>query len=423
MNWAALFFGFALVIIVFVYFGYPLLIGLLGRLRPKPVQKSRVQPTVTLLIAAYNEEEIILRKIENSLKLSYPRKLLEIVVVSDGSTDATASIVREFAPQGIVLHHRKERKGKGAAISRVLSLCRGEIILFSDANNFFFEDVIEKLVRNFADPTVGAVSGKKVLHSAGSELGKSENLYWRYESFIRSQESRFGSTSATLGEVLAVRRVLCQSSPEDVINDDFFFAIQVIQRGFRVVYEPEAISVESSTFSETSEITRRSRIAAGYLQSWALLPMLLKETSWWICFQIVSHKLLRPFTPIFMLVVFLTTVLLVLNGSYLPNVMLAAAGAQVLFYSLAVVGGVLAVLGKRKQLFYLPYYLCITHFAYLLEAAPNSVESEGRFRLSTILSHLSFGVHRNLVSEFGFQHPEVLVALDAPEVLLRLQEG
>jgi len=351
-------------VIIYVFIGYPILIAILAKFRTKLVGKGLIQPSVTLLISAYNEKYVIRKKIENSLKLEYPNEKLEIVIVADGSTDCTCSIVSEYANQGIVLHYEPKRRGKTSAINRVITMTHGDIILFSDANNIYRPDVIQNLVNNFADPIVGAVTGKKILYKTKSALSKSENLYWRYESFIRKMESQFGSTAGALGEVLAIRRELYSSIPDSVINDDFFIAMQVIKQGYRVIYEPEAVSEEMPSASLKAESVRRTRISAGNYQAFVMLPTLFLNSPIFV-FQAISHKLLRPLVPIFMILALITNLIIVLRYGYLSNVFIIALIIQTLFYFLAAVGAYLSNSGIQSIPFYIPYYFCFTNFSYL----------------------------------------------------------
>lgn len=363
MHVMAFLFWLSAGVIIYVYIGYPLLIALLAWLRTKPVRRRQIQPSVTLLIAAYNEEDVIREKIENSLILDYPEDKLEIAIVADGSTDRTSAIVLEYSDQSVVLYYQPGREGKMAALNRAVPLTHGEIILFSDANNLYRRNVIQKVVRNFADPSVGAVSGQKILGGTKSAIGESENLYWRYESFIRTKESHFSSTTGVQGEILAIRRQLYVAPPKSVINDDFFLAMQIIKQGCRVIYEQEAISEEIPTTSMKGEVVRRSRISAGNIQALLMLPRLLQGAPVFAYFQAISHSLLRPLVPLFMVVALVTNLLLVMRQTHLMNLIIGVGIAQALFYVVAAGGAGFAKLGLKVKPFYLPYHFCATNFA------------------------------------------------------------
>ena len=197
----ALLFWVSLGGILYTYFGYPVLIFLLAKTIQKPETYQTDKPSVTLLIAAYNEETVIEDKIKNSLAIEYPKDLLQILVVTDGSRDRTPEIAKRYINYGIEILHEPERRGKMAAINRALPNARGEIVIFSDANNYYQADTILKLIQPFGNPRVGGVTGAKVIGQGDGSLGASEGLYWKYESFIKKQESRAGSVPA--------RRVKC----------------------------------------------------------------------------------------------------------------------------------------------------------------------------------------------------------------------
>ncbi len=230
------FFWVFFAIILYTYLGYPLILFLLARIKSVKTLKGSWQPTVTLLIAAYNEEDCIARKLENSLQIAYPVDKLQILVAADGSDDQTVAIVNSFASKGVAISYQPLREGKMAAISRAMELARGEIIVFSDANNLYPADTIQALVDPMIDPRVGGVSGAKTIVWSNDTFGHSEGSYWKYESFIKQQETRLSSCTAVSGEIFAMRRGLFEAAPRGIINDDFFLAMHILRKGYRVVY-------------------------------------------------------------------------------------------------------------------------------------------------------------------------------------------
>jgi biofilm PGA synthesis N-glycosyltransferase PgaC len=219
-------------LIAYVYVCYPVLLAILARVFPrKKSANSSGTPTVTLLIAAHNEAATIQQKLENSLSLDYPPAQLQIVVAADGSDDGTVAIVEQYAERGVVLSYQPERCGKMTAINRAMALAQGEIVVFSDANNVYDSAVLQELVRPFMDGAVGGVSGAKTIVKGDGPLGSSEGLYWKYESFIKQKETQLGSCVGAAGEVFAIRRHLFEAPPSDVINDDLYMALRLIQRG------------------------------------------------------------------------------------------------------------------------------------------------------------------------------------------------
>lgn len=361
-------------LIVYTYAGYPVLLTLLARLRrqpPAPRTDAGDLPTITLVITAYNEQAAIKRKLENSLALDYPRERLHILVVDDGSQDRTAEIVRAYAGQGVELVSEPPRRGKLAAINRAMRHVGGDLVLFSDANNLYDPQVLRTMARAFADPRVGGASGAKRMLASDDSLGASEGLYWKYESFIKRQETRLGSCTSASGDLFAMRRALYQAPPDNIINEDFYLALSVIARGYRVVYVPAAHSYDSISDSAQGEIERRARIVAGRYQMLAAAPALLSLKRPLIAWQVVSHKFLRPLVPLAMAGAFITNVLAVMlpdsrRGSWLTlgapfNAVLLVA--QLAFYAAALAGNVWHFSGALGKLVYLPTFLLNSNFA------------------------------------------------------------
>jgi biofilm PGA synthesis N-glycosyltransferase PgaC len=372
----ALFFWISSGGILYTYFGYPLLIFLLGKLVRKTEVFQPYEPAVTLLIAAYNEEIIIEEKIRNSLAIDYPKELFQILIVADGSSDNTTEIVQRHAESGVELLYQPERRGKMAAINRALPHARGEIIVFSDANNYYHADTICNLVRPFGDPKVGAATGAKIIVQGDGSLGASEGLYWKYESFIKKQESLLGSCTSAAGEVLAIRKDLYSSPPDNIINDDFFIAMQIVRSGYRLVYVPEAKSIERVSPSARDEITRRTRINAGRFQAIAMAKQILPFDRPLLVWQIFSHKFLRPLIPFGMIgaaVFNLVAVLfppesnsLLILGKPFSIILLSLQGV---FYALAGIGMNSGHRGEKNRLlrlFYLPAFLTHSNWAALM---------------------------------------------------------
>lgn len=351
--------------ILYTYFGYPILITLLARLRP-PLRFDEPKenlPMVTLLIAAYNEELAIEEKIQNSLNLDYPKDRLQILIVNDGSSDRTRDILDAYAGRGVEVFHQPQRGGKMAAINRGIADARGDIILFSDANNTYHPDTVKKIIAPFSDPHIGAVSGAKVIEKGDGSLGESEGLYWKYESYIKKQESRLGSCTSATGEILAIRKGKYVAPPQGIINDDFYTAMQVVRQGDRLVYAPDAKSSERVSPTPQDEIKRRSRINAGRYQSFALAKHTLPINNPLLMWQIFSHKFLRLMLPFLMIAAALTNLVIVLLAS--NNFWLILLVGQAIFYGLALIGDRLPKKSKLGRLLYLPAFLTNSNMASL----------------------------------------------------------
>lgn len=367
-------FWLSVVLIIYAYAGYPLLIFLFGRFG-KPLKCSnKFRPTITLIFAAYNEEKVVGRKLKNCLALDYPRDKLQIIVANDGSTDATAEIVKEYANQGVELVSFPRRRGKLHALNDAVTSARGEILLFSDADNFYPPNVLIEIAKYFADPSVGAVSGGRDVIGA-SPLGKAEGLYWKYEEFIKINETRLGNCVGVAGDLLAIRKSLFTPPPAKIINDDFYMALSIIKRGYRVVYAPEARSSHPVAASEQGEIERRARMIAGRYQamflSWQLLPFSNPIVVW----QIISHKFLRPLVPFAMILALAANflALFVSPASAEPSLLFLGAPygvviftGQVVFYLLAAAGKKYKPGGVFGRILYLPTFLVNSNFAALI---------------------------------------------------------
>jgi len=349
-------------LIAYSYLGYPVILMILGFRKGKKVSKGEITPTASLLILAYNEEKIIRKKIENSLDLDYPRDKLEVVVASE-STDATNEIVREYAEQEITLYSFKGREGKQATIYRVTPLLKGEIVIFSDANALYQRDAITKLVRNFNDPRVGCVSGElKYVNSQEVSIGKTEGLYWKYEVFTKKLESRIGSVLGANGSIYAIRKKLYTPISKHR-GDDFEIPIKIAQKGYKVVFEPEAISFEKVSTRTREEFKRKVRIIAWVWKSaLILLKDSVKSFDGLLIFQLISHKLLRWLVPMFLALLFISNVFLASSFFY-GTLLLVQLG----FYLLGFLGYIEDKRGRKlNKIIGVVYYFCMVNLAAFL---------------------------------------------------------
>jgi len=359
-------FWLCVLMIAYVYAGYPLIIALLARLKRRKQEFPVITPQVSILIAAYNEERVIAEKIENTLALEYPRECMQIVVAVDGSDDRTVEIVQSYADQGVELSYKPVRNGKMAAINRAMPALKHEIVVFSDANNMYAKDALIELVKPFCDPRVGAVSGSKNLLDDPDALVKADGLYWRYESSIKKNETALGSCTSAVGEIMALRRSLYQPPPPRVINDDFVIGLNVVRQGYRLVYAPNARSYERGSFSEKEEAIRRSRIVAGRYQVMLMSGSLLPWRNPVFVWQMISHKFMRPLVPLMMLMALLASIAALIwppQAEHAAWLYLASPynvivfGLEMLMYVLAVLGGLFKGRGWIGKLLYLPAFL------------------------------------------------------------------
>lgn len=353
IAWA---FWSAVGVILYTFFGYPLLLTVAARLRPRPHKQAPITPSVTILIPAYNEARVIEAKLENSLAQDYPQEKLDVLVVADGSDDDTAARAQRYARRGVRVLHEPVRRGKIAAVNRAMPWVKSEVVVFTDANAMLTENAVAALVRHFADPEVAAVAGEKRVAGGG------EGLYWRYESYLKGLDSRLSSVMGAAGELFALRRHLFQPPPQDSIIEDFVLSMELVAAGWRVVYEPAAVAFEEGAPSLQADWRRRTRIAAGGFQAIARLRPLLHPRYGLVWWQYISHRVLRwAVTPFLLPAAFVLNWLLIAHPFYL---MLALG--QTLFYGTGLLGYRQAKQGRGGGLPYIVFFFCLTNVAALV---------------------------------------------------------
>jgi len=344
---AAVIFWASLAGAVYTYLGYPLLLALVHRWFPRrPVPPWVELPRVSLILAAYNEEAWIERKLANCLALDYPPDKLEVLVGSDGSTDRTEQLAARFADRGVRLCAFSPRRGKMATVNRLVRQATGEICVFTDISELFDPDAVQRLVAPLADPRVGAVTGNHIYHRKRTGLGAGTALYWRFQRYLQRAESRIDSVFACDGTIYACRRDLFPYPPDDTINDDVAVPLGIIARGRRVVFEPAAVARGEVLAQAERFLQQKKRGQAGRYQNFARCPALFRPwplSRWWI---FISHCVMPVVVPWLLVLVLLSN--LVLAGSGQP-LYVGLLIAQVLFYALAAVGYV----AERRD-WYLP---------------------------------------------------------------------
>lgn len=356
---------FFLFIIFYAYLGYPITLFAFSLFSHHPVKKDEnFFPEVSLLIAAYNEEDSIADKIKNSLEIDYPKEKMEIVVVSDGSTDRTDEIVKQFENTGVRLFRVEGRVGKTEARNQAVLAMRREIIVFSDATSVYKKDAIKKLVSNFADRTVGMVSGNLVyFDKTQGTMGLATKLYWKYESAIKKAQSRLYTLTGAVGCINAFRRNLYHVLPPNII-EDFTEPLMIVAQDYRVVYEAQAISYERTTQKPAQEFKMRVRVIRGGMKGflYAFRRLEFKKHGL-VILQLIAHKVLRWLVPIFLMVLFFTNLIaLIITQSWLANTLM---GAQVICYSLALVGMWWKPPGIVGKIISVPTYFLVVNAASL----------------------------------------------------------
>jgi len=362
---AVVIFWASLLLLLYAYLGYPALIGAWAMLRPHPNGAGASLPTVTIVVVAHNEAGRIGARIENLLAIDYPRGSLEILIVSDGSTDATAVRARAGEPAGMRVIAFQARRGKPAVLNDIVPRSRGDIVVLADARQRFDPGAVRALVAHFADPEVGAVSGDLILTDPGpgTTVGKGVGAYRRYESFVRLCESRIGSTVGATGAIYAIRRNLFMPLPEDTILDDVLLPMRIARRGYRVLFEPAARAFDRAPATAREEFGRKARTLAGNFQLFSRETWLLNPLGNRLWLQTVSHKGLRLLGPGLLLAA-LTSNLVLIDR---PGYRLALLG-QATFYAGALLGGLLRGTGKVRSLISLPYTFCLVNGAALVGA-------------------------------------------------------
>lgn len=323
-------FAGSLFLVLFAYFGYPLTLWLIGRFRVKTVAKAPFYPPLTLIITAFNEEKRIREKLENTLALQYPREQLQVLVASDGSTDATNRIVEEYADRGIELFHVKERGGKENAQKEAVAVARGDVLAFSDVATRLEPEGLMEIVANFADPSVGCVSSvDRILGRDGKPCG--EGFYVRYEMWLRRLESQVHSLVGLSGSFFAARRLVCQDFSSEM-QSDFRTLLNSMRLGMRGVSDPGAVGFYPDVADNRKEFDRKVRtVLRGLTVFFRNLEFLNPVRYGFFSYQFFCHKLLRWLVPLFLLLAFFSNVILAAQSPWYAALLVAQLG----FYALA----------------------------------------------------------------------------------------
>jgi cellulose synthase/poly-beta-1,6-N-acetylglucosamine synthase-like glycosyltransferase len=342
-------FWLGLAALAYTFVGYGLLMRWLAsrRARTAPPSGPATHPSVTAIVVAHNEEASIVARVQNLLASEYPADRLHVLVVSDGSTDATVRRAQAVADPRVAILTRLGRSGKAACLNAAFRQCSGDLVVLTDARQDFAADTIRRLAAHFADPRVGAVSGALEIKQAQTGIGTAVDTYWRHEKVIRAAEAQWDSCIGCTGAVYAVRRALFEPIPEDTLLDDVVIPMQIAIRGYRVLHDPTAVAHDPQALEPSAERARKRRTLAGNFQMLFRYPHWLlpwRNRLWW---QLLSHKYLRIFAPVFLAQVLLANLALLARPFYR-----ATFFAQLVFYTLSRLGAQ----GSRLQqrLFSLP---------------------------------------------------------------------
>ncbi|MGA1823529.1 MAG: glycosyltransferase family 2 protein [bacterium] len=329
-------------------------------------------PSVSIVVAAYNEEKIIESKLKNISALDYPKDRITSLIASDGSDDATCEIVRGYGASNITLVELP-RSGKVNVLNSAVPLAHGEIIVFSDANTMYRPDAIKKLVTHFKDPGIGCVCGNLTLVNPKKlQSGEGESFYWRYESWIKEKESRLGCVVGANGAIYAIRKSLFEKMPAKVINDDFHISMKIMERGHKVIYEKEAIGTEDVALDFNSEFLRHVRDGAGHYQEIAYLTGLLNPFKGIRFFAYVSHRFIRWIVPFLLPIIIIFNIPLLQSYPYRILFIL-----QISMYTLAILTFFLQRADIETGIFKIPFFFLSINCALIIGFFKNISGAQG----------------------------------------------
>ncbi len=365
-------FFISFLILFYSYIGYGILLYLLVKVKRLFSKKTsyesdpNFEPEITLIVAAYNEEDIIEQKIKNSLDLDYPFDKLSLIFVTDGSVDATPGIIGKY--NQIKLLHQEDRKGKLSAMNRAIKFVETPYIIFSDANTLLNNAAVREIVKHYADPKVGGVAGEKKIISQMKDkaVAAGEGIYWKYESFLKRLDSEFYSVVGAAGELFSIRTSLFHEVPPDTIIEDFVQSLQLCKDGWLVRYEPNAYATESASSSMQEEQKRKVRIAAGGFQAMIILKDLFNVFRYPVLsFQFISHRILRwTLCPVCLVTGLISNFLLVYKNE--GRLYIVVLLVQIVFYAMALTGWIFARKNIKTKVFYIPYYFLFMNLSVFL---------------------------------------------------------
>jgi len=367
-------FWFCVFIIFYSFGGYGIFLWIILKLRgllKKELPSSATgkivsEPHLCLFVTAYNESAHVRQKIENSLALDYPKEKLQLIWVTDGSTDDTPDIASTYAQ--VQVFHESERRGKAHALNRGMAFVKAPLVVFTDSNTLLSQGTLRAIVRKFEDPKIGCVAGEKRIaeNNSSGPVASGEGLYWRIESWLKKLDSRFYSTIGAAGEIFAIRTELYSELEEDTLLDDFILSMRIAMKGYRIAYAADAQATEFASSNPREEMKRKIRIAAGAFQAMVRLSKLLNPFQYGkLTFQYVSHKVLRwTLAPLSLPVLLFLGIYLSFQTS-IPGVIVfqSITALQLLFYLIALSGFLLQQKNVRSGWFFAPYYFTLMNYA------------------------------------------------------------
>ena len=369
-----IFFWILFLIVFYTFVGYALLLALLlffvnlfSNKRTYPDLKELALPKVCMFVTAYNEADYVDMKVKNMMELDYPSDKMQILWITDGSNDGTPDILKSYP--GMEVHHSPERKGKIHAMNRGMQFVDAPIVIFSDSNTTLCRDAVRIIVKTFGDPKVGCIAGEKrvVSKEADNAAGSGENLYWKFESWVKRMDSDLNTAVGAVGELFAIRTQLFEEVENDTILDDFIISLRIAEKGYRIAYTPDAYAMETASVNVSEELKRKVRIAAGGLQTIVRLKKLLNPFKYrLLSFQYISHKVLRwtiaPIALFFLPIINFFILQFDPKNNHLQFYTYFLY-SQVFMYLLALIGWVLERRKIRFKLLFIPYYFTAINYA------------------------------------------------------------
>lgn len=361
-------FWVSLFIILYTFIGYGFVLFLLIKIKrlfytPASFDANLEFPSVTILVAAYNEEDIVDAKVENTLRLDYPQEKKQIIFVTDGSTDSTTEKLNRF--NDVLVLHEDSRAGKMAAIKRAMPFVEGEILIFTDANTFLNDEAIKELVKHYRNHKVGAVAGEKriFVDQTADASSAGEGFYWKYESLLKKWDYELYSNVGAAGELFSIRTRLYENVESDTIIDDHMIAMRIAEKRYIIAYEPKAYAMETASANTAEELKRKIRIAAGGIQSIFRLKKAANPFNNPVfTFQYISHRVLRwTITPFLLIALFVVNGLIVYHYDSLFYKTIFIL--QILFYTLSILGYIFESKNIRIKALFVPYYFCLMNYA------------------------------------------------------------
>ena len=349
-----------------IYAGYGIIVTIMnkfGRKKHEIKLREELLPEVAVLIAAFNEDDIIASKLNNTLALNYPTEKLKIYVVADGSTDRTTEIVSVY--KNVKLLHEAARRGKSAAINRAMPFVKEPITIFTDANVMINPEAIREIVKHYAFKAVGGVSGEKVvMHDDRAAAASTEGVYWKYESYLKKQDALLYSIAGAAGEMFSIRTALFEAIPEDTLLDDFIISMNIIRKGYQIKYEPKAYASENPSLNIEEEYKRKVRISAGGIQTILRNLDILNPKHYGIfSFQFVIHRVSRwTVAPIFIISAFISNLFLIKESDTYMELFIA----QLVFHIAAFIGWQLSNRQIKVKALHIPFYFEFMHYCVVM---------------------------------------------------------